>query len=640
MAQINQAKILSLAHKIATCTILPMVDTNSHRDLYNALEMCQRSGMSSAEMFDGCLAWLASPKWADLADPEYIYLCRNFSDQIGDINKYFRNCKYGTIVGDTLALLKSLNELDSYIKCVDYFASLEFETCFENNDPRTIKAARALKIARDLDLSYLIDCHDAFFAPYLKRVPEDTFKWSCEGISRQHPIEAGAVVIAPWAISKQRLNEFANNIFTKTSSSGSPFPSNNVVISGGSVLKVLQPQYSAKENIHSDLDIFIYGNNSVTRCAAYESIIEWFAGPNTYYSVIGSVTTIYQMDVRRKFQIISANHNTMYSVIKNFDFTHVKFCYDIKTEQFFGSIDGLRALRTGDSCITNTANLKTTRYIKALYNGFNIVRNPEAEKIVDITNLISDPTEPHMQKIIRDFHGWYYPTSAELEFMNPKDFEDRIIRMIEKDSNSTIVTKDINIAFKHMVIGGNFNNSYESKHYSTFNTLALTNNFSSMKQNVVKLQNKYGVLRIDTCTFKCTDIEINDYAYFIRVQCDDAFAQFVHMVGNNIFKLFRGKTAKNLPIDGHIVTFELSMHRIIGQNNKVSLFRDQRNVALNIEEDLRIGDNITINFLVMMDLVNTGVTFEVIKITKYCDVSMNSVIVIKNLSLGGKAIEY
>jgi hypothetical protein len=195
--------------------------------------------------------------------------------------------------------------------------------------------------------------------------------------------------------------------------------------------------------------------------------------------------------------------------------------------------------------------------------------------------------------------------------------------MIEKDSIATLVTDDPNFVMNNVTIGGNFENDYESILYSTFNPATIMNRAQGRAINRVLLRSKHGAIRLTSGLLKVQNIITNDTGLEI-VACidEEKFREFCNTLEGHVYRLFRnGGVTRHILNDAGEIKFSVPRYRLDQQSTRgISCLRNQRGAALNIEEDVRPGDDIQILFMIelLMYPQERAVDLKPVKFVKYC----------------------
>src|ERR1700744_2866228 len=463
---INRAHILAIIKCIQRELLVPTVDLVSQKDVLTTLKLAKFLKISDDEVSAGFNGWTQHIKWVDLWHPEYMYSVYIINDDLVNFYKFFHchDDAFRRILSPEVAY----DTPEIYINMLLFFRNFNVATCFENNDDTVHKKIEYHnKVRLSLWKTFLVNPH--LYATYFEHKSSHEQVWDCTRVSCVKPYNTGDRAIVDFGAACIRLREFTYGLLEKPLNDGAhTFPFEDVVIAGGSITKILSPNYDINSAHQSDVDIFIFADSAKKRMDVFENIINWFKSydadtkiSNTYFAMRGCVVTIYIKNIRRKFQVICINCATPYDILARFDFTHIAWCY--WNGAFYGLPDACNAMRTSVTSVMNIARIKIERIIKALYCGFSIAVNKE---IYDITDLLNDPDLAQIKKYIRELYGWFYPIScAELTHYEEQQ---HILCMINKDTSADVITDDARVVIDNVVIGGNFNSDYVSNMYSTF----------------------------------------------------------------------------------------------------------------------------------------------------------------------------
>ncbi|QYB17407.1 hypothetical protein PV-S19_0043 [Pacmanvirus S19] len=636
-----QFRHVSVMFKLLKGTmVLPKVDLNSHLDVLIVLRLGKYFGLSIERIVSGFGNWTQNNRWIELWTPEYMYLLYTEAEELVDFKKFFRLHKHvfeSVATAAELAEYKARPEL--YIEMLLFFKNYDFNICFqENNDKVQARIETLNKERLSAWRTFLVNPHQEWISDYFNHVPTNYPVWSCNGISVCTAPEVGESTIASIIEARQRLNEFTYGLLEKplNPAVNKPFPFENVAFAGGAAAKILGSSYNRRNARQSDADLFIFAKTYEERSKIFQQVIDWFKTfdpklktSRTYYALRGSVTTVYIKDIARKFQIISINSSNPYEIVSRFDLSHIQWC--VLNGQFFGTPEACKAMREKVTKCINTRHLKTNRMVKALHCGYSIFKDDNiVENHIDITSLITltveeGETEPkqnlQLQKLIRDLYGFYYPIS-DVD-MEPVEEKQHILCMIERDSNATLVTDDPNFVVNNVTISGNFDNDYESILYSTFNPATIMNRVQNRRITRVLLRSKHGAIRLTSGLLKVSKIINNDTGLEIVVNStEEAFKEFCRQLEGPVFRMFRnGAVSRNIIGESGEIKFNVPRYRLNQQTVRgVSCLRNQRGAALNIEEDLKPGDDLQILFVIEIIMENDerAVDLKAVKFVKYC----------------------
>lgn len=584
--------VLRIVNKGAN-TLVPFLHMNSHKSALSTLRLAKYFEIDAGLIGRAFGSWTSHAKWIDLFNPEYLYLLYCENENLVDFKRFFRSARdpFDSVVNAVKIPEVKMNPT-LYVNLLMFFKNYKLNAVFDNNDKTVQDKLRQLYKARNaIWQTFLVDPYT--IKNYFEYVPSSYEVWDHKGISVLPQYQYGENTLAVFDDAIGRMREFAHGMLEKP---GEKFPS-NVIVAGGSVSKFLGKNYNKNKARQSDVDLFVFAPTYEERSKCFGEIIDWFKGKNTYYALRGSVATIYVKNVDRKFQIISSNCITPNAVISGFDLTHNQWCY--WDGKFYGTPEACLSMREQVSQFCNTSRLKVLRMIKALYWGYSIKKdNIAAEKGVDITELVSNPQGEQVQKIIREMHGWYYPKNTD---MDPEEERMHILCQIEKDANAMIATDDPIYIKNNVTISGNFDTDYASILYTTFNPANLVIVGRDMRD--VKLADKSGTIRLTTCTMTVSKYVNSEIGIDIHTKPVDAsFVAFCNTLEGPVLRLFHGGEIGTPLVDkSGQISFGIPRHLLNRQAERgVSVMKNQRGMALNIEEDLKVGDEIQVMFIMQL----------------------------------------
>lgn len=611
--QVTYQHLSSIVKILADVPLIPTLDLTSHLDVLVVLKIASSIGISLEKMYNGAFKeWREHRKWIDLRLPEYMYLVANAFEELVDFRKYFR---LASDPFDMVARAVSLKEITSnselFISMLRFFHGFKFELCFDMNNDKVQAKIDTLKKSREkFGAVFLVNphLHTDFFT--FRPVPQDV--WSAKGISVVDRPKAGQSTIVPVDVAMSRFREFTCGAFDKPFNKtlrDTKFPWENVVFAGGGTSKILSADYNSKNARQSDVDIFTIGDTFDDRNRALQKVMQWFdtsSDPSayTYYAIRGSVMTIYVKNFQRKYQIVSSNARNVYEVISKFDLTHIQWA--MHCGQFYGMPNAAYSMREKITRFNNTRNIKAYRMIKAMHCGYDVEKTPEVmEKIIDLTSLVEDPNNIQLQTIIREFHGYYYP--ATMPGYEPAEETQHILAMIGKDANATLVTDDPRYAANNITVSGNFNGGYESIAYTTFNAATIMNKAQGRNVTRLLLRSKHGEIRLTSDFLTVTKSSSDDAGITISMKSEtEAFIEFTKQLEGAVYRMFRaGGVTQKLFNDTRETTFKIPRFKLDSQVTRgTSLIRNQRGMALNIEEDVKVGDRIQVMFTIEIVMEN------------------------------------
>lgn len=584
------------------------INIYSHGLVMDVVENALSIGVLRTKIIDAFESYLASEQYVTLNDHQVLYKLHLLLPECVDFPRFFRETDDMAVKITDIITQTHLPSVE-YIEMLLFFKNYDFSRCFPGNSDEIQNQIAMMNKARDSigQKVFLISPHAHM--SYFEYTPVDVPAWKCESVSIQKPITVGQCMLATREQFDRCLHEFTAGIFQKSPNPAvtTPFPFENVVFSGGLLSKMISADSAIGRAKQADVDLFIHAKNFTERTKIFDSILEWFdtsktANPRTYYAVIGSVVSIYMVGIDRKFQIIAGNSTDAYGCISKFDMTHVQWIYN---GQLMAIPDACKALRERLSYIRNIPRLKMERIIKGMYSGFDIAK-PDWDMTgdIDIDILLNEPDRLQLKKIIRGFHGFYYPTEYVAETENElADMREHISANIEKDSNATLVTMNPLEVANNVTIGGDFETTYESTLFTQFNKkmLSIKRNFGNKR---FPLRTKFGTLRMSTKLMKVQSVTADEGNYTISFIAPLDFKAFCELLDTEILNLYRqgAPTTKLIGADG-IIRFTLTRAQLGMHLEKgYTCLQSQRGEPLNIEEDLLSGDDVKVMFTITVSL--------------------------------------
>jgi len=618
---------LAVIAKILTSgKVIPGVDLDSHADVYLVIKLCRLFGISDDQIGESFLGWTSHSRWLNLHYPEYMYLIYIMVEELIDFKKFFsyRDVESSIEMIDRMSKLEEARaNPEIYVNMLIFFKQFKFETCFSENNKKIQEKVDKLNNSRSkLHNLFLINPHMDFLSNYFIYPGESPYDvWSCAGISVNIRPEFGKNTIASRELGLARFHDFTFRYFQNSPNKNWPaekqFPFANVVFAGGSISKILGIDYNPKNARQSDCDMFVLGKTFAERQKHFEEVLEWFRTydprskekSTTFYGMRGSVITIYAKSIVRKFQVISTNYMNAYETISRFDLSHIQWCFwsqsgDMSGLTFYGTPEALLSMREKVTRFSNIKRIRAERLIKALHCGYDIIKDPRViNDTIDITLLIERDVNgginEQLQSMIRQLYAFYYPMDyPEMDSIEEKQ---HIMAMIERDAKSSLITDDPNIVINNTTIGGNFENDYEGTNFKIFNPAIINNRGAGRRVNKTTIKSKHGAVRLTTSTLTIVAANIDDYGVEITAQTfDQEFKDFCRLLEENVYRMYRaGGVTRNILNPADQLKIMIPKYKIDAQSVKgVSLLRNQRGGALNIEEDLRAGDEFQVMFYI------------------------------------------
>lgn len=619
--------------------VLPMVTVTSHQAVLVAVRFAKELEVPLEDIEKAFRGWTENRRWIELWYPEYLYLLHNEMEELVNFDKFFRlHPAPFESLERALKLREVLANPTLYVEMLLFYKNYKFETIFKENNDQVQDRIDALKKQREESWKlFMVDPHTPELAEYFTYTVTNYDTWDCKGISAVPQLNPGETTIAGRDQAMDNLNKFAYGWLQKPVDPNykEAFPWENVVVAGGSASRCVNSGFNLNSKVarQSDVDLFIFAKKFEDRAAVFEKVMRWFGNPAlkpgdrpfAFYGIRGSVTTVELRDVKRKFQIISINCSNPYEIVARFDLTHIQWC--MWNGKFYGTPEACRSSRERLTRFHNVRRLKAPRLIKAQFNGYQILKTEEALKELDISDLIENPNNDTLQKVIREFHKGYYPVT-DLD-MDPKEEQDHILSNIENDTGATLVTCDVDYVLNNVTVSGNFENDYESSLYSNFNP----NIISRMPQNarITKtiVKSKHGAIRLTTCPMDVTQIanDENGVDLFVKVskslpvEEEEKFRNFITSLETNVYRMYRrADVTRKIFDDDFRIKFSVPRTTLNLQLQRgLSCLRNQQGKALDIETELKAGDQIQIMFLmeIVMAPQERSVVLKPVKFVKY-----------------------
>lgn len=597
---IDSNHVLALSKVADGKIIVPGAELTSHLDVYTFLRFAEWAGVSPRDVAAGMAGWTANPTWVGLGAPEYMYSVWNMSETLVDFNKWFREAvdPY-EVIGAMLQAPTGAFDAETLINALQYYTDFNLASIFEEGDEKTRNRLAMLRDARRLALNVaLVDPYT--LGDYFRFTPSPLEVWSCTGISSAPRFANGDATIASPDQFKANFRDFTKGLLDVSPNPelrGKEFPWANVAVCGGGALQMLNAKYAPKRS--SDVDLFIYGKSFEEKSEAFKNVMEWFRSDKTIYAMIGSVMTVYVLDIDRKFQIVNTNNKSIYEVIGRFDLSHIQ--HAIRKEdgalRVYSTAAACMALRDHVARFVCVDRARTDRIIKALYMGWDVYKEKRiVDEVVDITQLITPPDNQNLRRELLKFQQYFHPKS---------DMEaSHIEGMILLDAKATFVTRDINFAINNIVLNGNFTTDYEAMMFTNFNDGALVHQGVARRHFRTQLKDRSGAVRLMSGELKVTGIIHGEDKTEIICECHDPlFIEHVNRLERNTYRQF-----SNQPVTVHM----------FDQNGKMQLFIDRARIDmqttrgttilkakkgknLNLDEDLFDGDTIQMIYTIVAE---------------------------------------
>lgn len=594
---------------------------SSHTAALTVVKIALFIGVKHNVIVESLQAYTARDTYATMNGVGALYELSTLTPELVDFPTIFRDCK--SLSPTIIELVTGGIKLSSAqeIEKILFFKNYDFGACFPGNDKDSADQVALMNKVRD-DLGQRLFLMNPFdHADYFKFTPDTIPVWKCEGISIHPKPALGQSQLVDKAEFLIRLLKITDGVFERplNPTVTTPFPFENVVFSGGLLTKIICNDAPIERARQADIDLFIHATNFADRSAVFERLIQWFdtsktANPRTFFAVHGSVVTIYIKDIDRKFQIVAGDSQSAYGCIHRFDMTHVQWLYN---GELYATPDGCKSLRERMSHLRKVPRLRTERMVKALWAGYDVVKPTwDIEGEVDLDPLLNEPDQAQLRKIIRGFHGYYYPKSDPT--LGPDEL-DHILANIEKDSGAPLVTVNPVDVINNTTIGGNFESTYEAMLFEQFNPITLSTKQPN-RHSDLPLRTKYGNLRMSTRMMKVHSIRHTDEGATITFMTPDALKTFISdVLESRVFRMYRNGTPDTNVVgeDGLLhFTFTIAQLNIMAERGRTCI-RNQRGQPLSITEDLFANDDVQMVFSVVMKKYNDGFKLDPLRVVKH-----------------------
>lgn len=393
------------------------------------------------------------------------------------------------------------------------------------------------------------------------------------------------------------------------------FPRKDIVFAGGFVEKILTGKII--NHSQSDIDIFVLGSTHEKKKATFEALLAWFDSKfnkNIYYTFRGSVVNIYIVDFKRKFQIIINNNHSIFSILEKFDMSHIGWAYDM--ECFWGLPEAVESLQTKCTIPMNLVRASAVRFVKALYSGYSIKDDPRVlESGVDLNQILSnnDQVRSYLEEILT----CWFPESSKLA--NKALYNFQTIAMCKKDSNGHYATDDISVVFKQAIIGGNFEDDYNSNPYTNFKVGDLVNT-GLYNKGLVFLSDKFGILRMLSDDLIIDEVADNpDGDIILTMTLTKQFEQFLNVLDDTVFKKYIRCKLRSRLVNDHKLKITITKSMIDHQQSSgKSIIRTVSGQRLEFTKDsFSIGDKSKVFFKICMSRNTANTSIRPLSLTKY-----------------------
>lgn len=601
--------------------------------------------------------WTKKPEWLSLEEKQYAWPLYMIAPELVSWDKLFAMEKtqvfYDFARCDKIPGM--VDNVQRRIEMIRFMDTYDYGKVFGSNTPEITTVLTNMRSMR-ASVGRHLDCINAwtpgwekYFVTSEPRLHNPENKgarlWKCDKIASQRksfkrPTVGECSMVDQEEFKKRFFGDITHGMLLKSPNpelegTGQEFPFDNVVFSGDSIRQALERNYD--KQLSSDIDIFVIGPDPKVRKETFEKIIEWFTCKDKiFYGIKGGVDCIYIKDIPIQFQIINTSYSNGATVVSKFDLSHVQWFahvnrhgrpigmitprdvigyeadyYTITGLQVFGTYRAFESQVTRVTHIVNPAKVLVRRLMKALIRGFDIETDDNiVSSVLDITHLVERPNDPTVRNHIINNAAGFYPRTADSErFGGDTQAENEyILRMIGKETDSTIVTVDPLVVISKTELNINIDVEYDSLSYTRFSSDSVINEGRQRGNTEFPLRNKRGHVYItaDECTV--VDISNEDGNVDIRLKIGNPeFSRFVkNVLEGTVLKRFTQKDVTKSVLHGEnsdLIDMRFEKHvyerRQNNPNGKDTCARTNRGAQISLTSDINPGDRVCPMFQVV-----------------------------------------
>ena len=577
-------------------TIVPDEEITSFKNLYYVLRVLidlniEYHGSFDSWGIDSITNSEIRQRIISLSDPEYILFISAYTPRLISVKTMgmIFGISIVNILQVSISIIDELDDPDTVVKAIAILQNIQFE----DDAVHKLYADTIAKYHSKL----LLNPFSERFANYFKYQTPHNTTYNSNGISRYPAMVSGDQAIVSADEFKARWNVVSCGLFDKPQNPAyeGEFPWDNCFVGGGAVSRILRTHFKNTNNF--DIDLFVIGKDRNDRVDNIRKVLKWFEGPNTYFTVLGSVVNVFIIDQTRVIQLITNDKLNMFDVISSFDSSHLQFAYNNKG--VFGTCEGFNAMQHMIAHSTNMGRFKPERFIKALYEGFDVVYDDEFKQnsIMDISNFVTDPeNNPALKNIIAGFYKYWLPRDDST--LDPAERDMYIKEEIKLHVACSVVVNSTTEVMKHITVGGNFEIDYAATNFRSLD-LSNINVKKFIRGRQFDVSDHRGVMRFtsDLMTIKeikqgreqmqiiCDNVRGSDFDNFLRVVDDVLYGKFTHgapdvCVGNQ-----------------DTIIWNILNRGIDTQAERgIEILKNQRGDPLDVTAQLSVGDTIRLLF--------------------------------------------
>lgn len=613
---LTRMDVVAIGRIIDGFEIMPGQEVTSHKNFYHILTALT---ILNIEYVDSFTAWQDHKQWRNLTDTEYIL----FACVMDPSTTSFRTTTniMGNAILDimqkALYLTEEITDVDTIIGVHKLFNEVEFFDEELQTQYRELKTKYHKR--------FLLRPFAPTFTNYFKFTTPPKITYSAEGISRYPTPIADDPTIAGQTTFEERWAEVTCGMFDKSPNVDyqGDFPSDTCIVAGGSLARTLGHHFKNGNNF--DVDIFVLGKDRTDRINNMRKIVRWFESPNTYFSIIGSVVAIYIIGCPRMFQIISNDKTNAFEVISTFDSAHLQWA--MVDGLVFGTASAFDAFKHMTTIPTNVGRFRPERFIKAMYDGFNIAYDgtQEDNDLFDLSHMVVDPNNNQaLKNIIAEFYKYWYPRDDPTLEGNERDMY--IKEEIKLHTACNVVASTLEEVLKHVTVGGNFETDYAATTYQSFN-FANVKVRTQSRRSSFDVQDHHGTVRLVSDLMLVTEIKqgANDYQIICNVDQGSEFEDFLKSLDGMLYRMFILRKPNALTLNDGKVIFRVDTAIIERQiANEISILKNQQGDPIDIVTQLEAGEQVRILFKIHVILGHAygatsepGLHLHASRVTKY-----------------------
>lgn len=598
----------------------PVQDIVSHKQVYTLLLIHNK--IMGGYKIDSLADFTQNESWVKLMNPEYLYLIYRLAPTYVDYKTFFLKVeKPFSHVVETMKLLDVVADPKLQLEIVKFYDEFSVKSLFDSYNDAVESHIKNIK------RSLVEVCDYLLVNPYglsMTYQPTTSKVWPTTSVDIITQRTVGQNVMCNYNTFIDRFHKYTCGLIKKSVNPGLidkqfPWGDKNcgAIISGSSALMMIE----ANETItpRSDIDIFIYGRDPVSRVKLFDELLKWFYLPGkTFYSTeggTGAVKSVYIVDVPRKFQIVNTAYTHPYQIINRFDLSHIQWlvldCKQFNVQKMtsgiypFGTHYAIQAMRTQTSEYRNPKNVKTERIVKTMIQGYDLAYDEYINNnVLNIDHFLSADNKSSIQQIKQDIHKWFLPVS--IAGVDQNTFNDHVRGMIIATSKASDVATELKMAMKNISAGSSFIDGYES---------STCTNFSSdrvyIRGGVVQWKMTYdimdrnGKITLTSNELVVKEVVTGDGGITITLTSDNIFKGFVEILETHVFRLFSNRNLTKHIINNNEIKLTVTDAQCQRQMRDIKpLLRDKLGKCLSLGEDLNKDDKVQFVFTMTASLAD------------------------------------